>query len=59
MGWQIRPELTGEEMKDLLFQSAYITDDGAKIINPQQFIELVVQTIPADSNDDAAIDQMY
>ena len=59
MGWQINPELTGEQMKDLLFESAYITDDGAKIINPQQFIELIVQTIPEDSNGDAAVDPVY
>ncbi|MHC4271596.1 MAG: S8 family serine peptidase [Planctomycetota bacterium] len=39
MGWQIRPELTGEEMKQLLFETAYINKDGAKIINPARFIQ--------------------
>jgi predicted outer membrane repeat protein len=41
MGWQIRPELTGEQMVDLLFQTAYIKESGAKIINPTAFINLL------------------
>ncbi len=41
MGWQIRPELTGEQMRELLFQSAYTKNDGSKIINPKMFIRLV------------------
>ncbi len=40
MGWQIKPELSGEEMLDLLFETAYIKD-GASIINPVAFIERV------------------
>ncbi|MHC4757767.1 MAG: S8 family serine peptidase [Planctomycetota bacterium] len=39
MGWQIKPELTGEEMKKLLFETAYTNKDGAKVINPVRFIE--------------------
>jgi len=39
MGWQIRPELTGNEMKRILFNTAYRNKDGAKIINPVRFIE--------------------
>jgi serine protease AprX len=48
MGWQIRPELTGEKMRELLFESAYVSDQGAKIINPQAFIALVRQTVSTD-----------
>jgi len=46
MGWQIRPELTGEQMVDYLFQTAYVNGDGAKIINPSAFINLLV--VPVD-----------
>jgi len=45
MGWQIRPKLTGEQMRDLLFHSAYINSDGARIINPKGFIGLVVGSV--------------
>jgi serine protease AprX len=44
MGWQVNPELTFEQMRDLLFQSAYINESGAKIINPVEFIKLVRKT---------------
>jgi subtilisin family serine protease len=40
LGWQIRPELTGEEMLSLAFSSAYYKD-GGKIINPVAFIDSV------------------
>lgn len=40
LGWQARPELTGQ-MRELLFASAHTTPDGAKIINPPGFIEAV------------------
>ncbi|MCE5341204.1 MAG: S8 family serine peptidase [Planctomycetaceae bacterium] len=40
MGWQIRPELTPQQMKELLFKSAYIKNN-AKIINPVRFIQMV------------------
>jgi serine protease AprX len=43
MGWQLAPELSGEEMKQLLFDSAYVDANGAKFINPPKFIELVRQ----------------
>ncbi len=40
MGWQIRPDLTGPQMMDLIFQSAY--DQGSlKVINPPAFISAV------------------
>lgn len=44
MGWQINPELSFEEMRDLLFQSAYVNQSGEKIINPVEFIKLVRKT---------------
>jgi hypothetical protein len=41
LGWQICPELTPAQIKDLLFESAYIHESGAKIIHPEAFIDLV------------------
>lgn len=41
LGWQIRPDLPSERMRELLFESAYIKKNGAKIINPRKFIRLV------------------
>jgi len=41
MGWQVRPDLGPQQMRDLLFESAYKTRGGNKIINPEKFIELV------------------
>jgi subtilisin family serine protease len=40
LGWQIRPELTGDEMIGIAFSSAYLKD-GGKIINPTAFIDSV------------------
>jgi serine protease AprX len=44
MGWQINPEISLEQMRQLLFQSAYTTKSGDKIINPKEFINLVKKT---------------
>jgi serine protease AprX len=41
LGWQVAPELTADEMKELLFKSAYVNPDGGKFINPGKFIEMV------------------
>jgi len=41
LGWQARPDLTAEHMVHCLFQSAHVTGDGARIIQPVQFIRLV------------------
>lgn len=41
LGWQIRPEIGPEQMRDLLFKSAYIHKSGNRIINPNGFIRLV------------------
>jgi len=41
MGWQVNPDLPPEQMRELLFKSAYVHKSGAKIINPKKFIKLV------------------
>jgi len=41
MGWQIRPDFPPEQMRELLFKSAHIKKNGAKIIHPRKFIHLV------------------
>jgi subtilisin family serine protease len=41
MGWQARPDLTPAQMRDLLFKSAYKTEEGTPIINPPEFIRMV------------------
>lgn len=41
MGWQINPDLTAEELLELLFSSAYVTEGNAKVISPPAFIEMV------------------
>jgi serine protease AprX len=43
MGWQVAPELTADQMKELLFESAFSDEKGYKFINPVRFIELVRQ----------------
>jgi subtilisin family serine protease len=41
LGWQLRPELSGSQLVELLFRSAYLTQDNLKIIDPGAFIEMV------------------
>ncbi|MBA7480954.1 hypothetical protein ES707_16422 [subsurface metagenome] len=41
LGWQIRPDLRPERMRELLFESAYTKKNDAKIINPKRFIGLI------------------
>jgi serine protease AprX len=41
MGWQLDPSLAGEAMVKLLKDSAYVTPDGARIIDPRAFVEAV------------------
>jgi HEAT repeat protein len=41
MGWQVNPELSPEQMRELLFKSAYTNKNRAKIISPRKFIRLV------------------
>jgi serine protease AprX len=42
LGWQIRPDLTGQQMMDLILQTAY-DRNGWKVINPPAFIKMVKQ----------------
>ena len=41
LGWQIRPEISGDEMILLVRKSAYLTNSGALIIQPKVFIDSV------------------
>jgi hypothetical protein len=41
MGWQVNPELSPHQMRELLYKSAFTKRNGAKIINPKKFILLV------------------
>jgi serine protease AprX len=41
LGWQVRPDLTGSQLLDILYKSAYTTDSNLKIINPGAFIDMV------------------
>lgn len=45
MGWQINPDLTNTQILELLFDSAYITEDRLKVIDPRAFIEMVKLTV--------------
>lgn len=44
MGWQVNPSLTGTQLLDILFASAYVNNDDVKIINPKAFIDMVKRT---------------
>ncbi|MHC4604504.1 MAG: M56 family metallopeptidase [Planctomycetota bacterium] len=46
MGWQVNPELPPEQMRELLYKSAYTKRNGAKIIYPRKFILFVKRTAP-------------
>lgn len=41
MGWQVNPELTQDEIVEILFKTAYITKDRCRIINPKEFINAI------------------
>ncbi len=41
MGWQVRPDLTGENMISLAFKSASIRGGNCHIINPPAFIDAI------------------
>ena len=41
MGWQVNPELSPEQMRELLFKSAFTKKNGAKFIYPKRFIQHV------------------
>jgi len=41
LGWQVSPELTPIQIRELLFSSAHKVSEGALIIDPAEFIRLV------------------
>jgi serine protease AprX len=41
LGWQVRPDLSGSQLLEILYDSAYIADGGLKIINPEAFMNMV------------------
>ncbi|MHC4213979.1 MAG: S8 family serine peptidase [Planctomycetota bacterium] len=41
MGWQVRPDLSPQKMRELLFESAFTKKNGAKFIYPKRFIRYV------------------
>jgi len=41
LGWQVRPDISGDEMLLLVRKSAYLTNSGALIIQPKAFIDSV------------------
>jgi hypothetical protein len=43
MGWQVRPDIPPDQMRELLFESALKKGD-ATFINPPAFIEMVKKT---------------
>jgi serine protease AprX len=45
MGWQINPDLSSAQLLDMLYASAYKTDNPAGIINPKAFIDMVKLTV--------------
>ena len=45
MGWQLNPDLTNSQILHLLYDSAYVTESGEKILDPTAFIKAVKLTI--------------
>lgn len=45
LGWQINPQLSPEEIKKILIDSAYENQYGERIIYPSAFIEMVENTL--------------
>ncbi|MCL2517614.1 MAG: S8 family serine peptidase [Oscillospiraceae bacterium] len=41
MGWQVKPELTADEIMQILRDTAYVDASGLKYINPLAFIEYI------------------
>jgi hypothetical protein len=41
LGWQLRPDISAQEMIKLLYLTSYKTENGAKIIQPKVFIDSV------------------
>lgn len=45
MGWQMQPQLSGDEIIEILLRTAYEDKIGNKFINPQAFIDAVGKTV--------------
>lgn len=45
LGWQVNPELSNTQILEMLFSSAFITDNGEKVVNPRAFVEMVKTTV--------------
>ena len=41
LGWQVNPKLDPDTMKNLLFETSWINDEGLHFINPPDFIKAV------------------
>ncbi len=41
LGWQVNPNLTPDEIMTLLFETATVSKEGYKIINPVNFVETI------------------
>jgi serine protease AprX len=41
MGWQVNPDLTSAQLLDMLYATAYVTEQKSNIINPRAFIDRV------------------
>lgn len=45
LGWQVNPSLTGQELLDLMRQTAYENDSGNRFLDPAAFIDAVHSTV--------------
>jgi serine protease AprX len=45
LGREINPKLSNVQIVEMVFDSAYVSDTGANIINPPAFIEMVKSTV--------------
>jgi len=45
LGWQINPSLTGQQLIDLMWQTAYTDKAGDSFLNPVAFAEAVQETL--------------
>jgi serine protease AprX len=48
LGWQIKPDYSPQQMRELLVASAYPCPSGGQIINPRRFIQFVKNPLRAE-----------
>lgn len=41
LGWQVNPELSNEEIVRILFDTAFVDNEGNRVVNPPAFIEAI------------------